>query len=116
MIFIKTNWFIPKRFEAYNYGFITLMRPEVYHDEPLREHERTHFRQFLRSPLTHSFKYTFNKEYRFQAEAEAFSEQLKYYKVGKYKTAKARFAKFLHANYGLDKTLSQCSNAIKDLR
>ena len=114
MIFIKTNWFIPKQFDAYNLGFITLMRPEVYHDEPLRDHERTHLRQMLRFPFHHVYLYHFNKEYRFRAEAEAFGKQATHFKGRNYSKAVKRFATFLQNNYGLGKTHKQCMTAIQD--
>lgn len=114
MIFIKTNWFIPKRFDAYNLGFITLMRPEVYHNEPLRDHERTHLRQMLRFPFNHMYLYHFNKGYRFKAEAEAFGKQATHFKGRQYTKAVKRFGLFLKDNYGLDKTHNQCIIAIQD--
>jgi len=115
MIFIKTNWFIPKQFDAYNFGFITLMRPKVYHNEPLRDHERMHLKQMLRFPFNHVYLYHFNKEYRFNAEAEAFNKQLQHFKGKERTKALKRFATFLKDNYGLDKTLKQCKTAIEDL-
>ena len=110
MIFIKTNLFIPKRFDAYNYGFITLMRPSVWEDKGLREHERTHWVQFKRQPFTYAYKYHFNKEFRYEAELEAYANQLLHSKV--YSIEARAAARMLSENYDLDKSYKECYKAL----
>jgi hypothetical protein len=46
---IKTNLFIPKRFDAICLGPVILIRPEYANDKGLIEHEKTHTKQWVLS-------------------------------------------------------------------
>lgn len=48
---IKTNRFIPKRFDAYTIGPFVLIRPTHTNDRALIAHEKEHVKQWLRLAL-----------------------------------------------------------------
>lgn len=54
---------------------LVLIRPKFKYDKALLNHELTHVIQHFKNPISNVFNYLFNKEYRFKAEAEAYSIQ-----------------------------------------
>lgn len=99
---IPTDIFIPKRFAAYTYGFLILVRPKHKDDMPLIEHEKVHVRQFWRYFGMSGLLYMFSKKYRLKFEVEAFRRQLEL--VREPQSAKKLFAFYLASNYNLDIT------------
>ncbi|MEX3555791.1 MAG: hypothetical protein VB131_04035 [Burkholderia gladioli] len=75
---IYTNWFIPERFQACNYGPITLIRPVQRDNAALHAHEATHERQFYRTFGLMGILYVLSRRHRQQYEVEAYREQLKF--------------------------------------
>jgi len=75
-IVFYTNWFIPKKAAGCARAIFIFIKPEYREDIGLLAHERTHVRQFLRLFFIHSFKYLFNKDYRYWCEVEAYGRQL----------------------------------------
>lgn len=113
-IVLFTNWFIPKRFAAYSYGPIILVRPKYREDLPLIHHEQVHSRQFWRTFGLHGIRYMFSKEYRFKSEVEAYGEQVKKMLELKMRPNEPRFARLIATHYNLDVTEQQALNAIHD--
>jgi hypothetical protein len=100
---IYTNWFIPKRFDAYNLIIVCLIRPEFKYDKGLHDHEYVHYLQWKRHPFTFPFMYLFNKTYRYCMEVEAYAAQLVWYEGRPNVDAKAKqFASLICNNYGLE--------------
>lgn len=66
---------MPKRFDGYNLGPVTLIRPSHKTDAALHAHEAVHRRQFLRNPLMGLF-YLCSASARQAYEAEAYRAQL----------------------------------------
>jgi hypothetical protein len=105
---IKTNLFIPKRFQAITYGFLIFIRPEYANDAGLIAHEQVHVKQFWSSPLLFPILYLVSKSHRFQYEVEAYQKQLSYYPNDK----TYEFANYLYTNYNLDITLEEAITAL----
>jgi hypothetical protein len=75
MIFF-TDRFIPARFDGYNVGPISFIRPQFINDVGLIAHENTHQQQFWRSPLLMGLRYLLSRKWRQQYEVEAYRAQL----------------------------------------
>lgn len=82
-----------------NWGLITLIDKRYKSDKGLLEHERTHYKQFLKNPFMGLF-YTLSERYRLQYEVEAYAVQLSYCVDIVYSTG--RFGKMLSENYNLN--------------
>ena len=68
---IRTNRFIPKRFDAYTIGPVILIRPTRADDAALIAHERVHLQQFYRWLGLNGLLYLFSKKWRLEFELEA---------------------------------------------
>lgn len=90
--------FMPLRFDGFNLGLITLIRPSLKDDIGIHVHESVHRKQFIRNPFMGLF-YIFSKKHKLKYELEAYREQLRF-EPG----AESLFAYFLANNYGLDIT------------
>lgn len=102
-----TDWFIPARFSAATYGPFIFIRPIKRENVGLLEHEKIHAKQFWKNPLMGIFYY-FSKKSRFEYEAEAYREQLKY-SPGNEEV----YAQFLVDKYNLGITKEQALAALK---
>ena len=101
---IYTNWFIPKRFAAYNLIIVCFIRPEFKYDKGLHDHEYVHYLQWKRHPFTFPFMYLFNKTYRYCMEVEAYAVQLVWYEErDDYETKANQFARLICECYGVGK-------------
>ena len=98
---------MPDRFSGYTLGPIVLIRPSKRDDVGLLKHELVHVKQFWRSFGLFGIAYYLSKTKRFEYEAEAYREQLKY-SPGR----EQLFARFLVNNYDLDVTESQALAAL----
>lgn len=77
MIFY-TNRFVTEGFAGCARGPFIFIRPQYMTDVGLREHEKVHRRQWLRTLGLHSFLYLLVPKYRLASEVEAYKEQLRY--------------------------------------
>lgn len=66
---------MPYRFQGYNLGPVTLIRPAFRDDKGLHAHEAVHRAQFFRNPFM-GLWYVFSKKARLKYEVEAFKAQL----------------------------------------
>lgn len=92
-----------------NWGFITFIDERFKTDKGLLEHERTHYKQFLKNPFM-GLLYLFSKRKRFEFELEAYSEQLKY--VEDFEKSIKLFSKYLAENYKLDISVEEAEQSI----
>ena len=91
-----------KRLAGYrgkNWGFITYIDEKYKDDKGLLEHERTHFKQFIKNPFM-GLKYKYSKKWRSRYEIEAYAVQAKYCPDKEY--AFRKFGELMSKNYGLD--------------
>jgi len=70
-------------------------------DDGLLVHEKTHFNQWLKSPILHPIKYELSNVYRYHAELEAYRNQLNLTFENRAGTAEL-FASFILNRYNLD--------------
>ena len=105
---IKSNFLVPKRFQAITYGFIICVRPECANDLGLIAHEETHVKQFWDSPILMPLRYWLSAKWRLQYEAEAYKKQLRYYSDDR----STQFAQLLVSNYNLSITISDAYQAL----
>lgn len=105
---IYTDKLVPADRAACTRGPVILIRPSYKGDLGLLEHERVHVRQWWRTCGLHSVMYAFSKKYRYQAEIEAYREQLKFSPE-----ELLTFAVFIYNKYGLNVKLEQ---VMKDLK
>lgn len=106
---IRTNRFIPKRFQALTIGPIILIRPEAAHDQALIAHERTHVRQFWRWLGLNGLLYKLSKKWRYKFELEA--HQVEYLHAT---WRLDQLARNLTTNYGLGITEADAREAIQN--
>lgn len=66
---------MPARFQGYNLGPVTLIRPSHKDDIGLHAHEAVHRAQFFRNPLM-GLWYVFSRKARLAYEVEAYKAQL----------------------------------------
>jgi hypothetical protein len=82
-----------------NWGPVTLIDKRYKGDKGLLEHERTHYKQFLKNPFMGLF-YALSERHRLKYEVEAYAVQLKYCTDKVYSAS--RFGKMLSENYNLN--------------
>ena len=105
---IYTN-LMPARFQGYNLGPITLIRPEQRNNVGLHAHEEVHRKQFFRNPFM-GIAYLFSAKARQAYEVEAYRAQLKLEPTALYS-----LARHLATHYSLNLTQEQAvSLLIKD--
>jgi len=82
-------------------------------DAPLLVHEKTHFNQWLESPILHPIRYELSNVYRYHAELEAYRKQLQY---SNSRAADSElFASFILNRYNLDGLELTIESIKKDL-
>lgn len=106
---IYTNWFIPARFAACNYGPITLIRPGQRNNAGLHAHEATHERQFYRTFGLMGILYLLSRKHRQRYEVEAYREQLKFAPSNL-----DYYANSLATKYNLDITVEEARRLLKE--
>ena len=102
--------YLPKRFSGYCLGFIVLIRPGARGDTGLLEHELVHSRQFYRTLGVYSILVWISKRYLFKTEIEAYATQLRYSEDLEI----LRFSKFIAENYGLNVSIEEAEDALRD--
>ena len=98
---IVTN-LMPKRFDAYTFGFFILVRPQFKDNAALIAHEATHVKQFWRTFGLAGLFYWLSNKKRYEHELEAYRAQL-----ALSPHSEGRFATYLATNYGLDITVAE---------
>lgn len=94
-----------------NWGFITLIDERYEHDKGLLEHERTHYKQWKKRPLTMPLRYMFSKNARLEYEAEAYAVQARYCSNKDF--AITKFSKLLADTYKLGITYHEAEKVIR---
>ena len=68
---------LPARYGGYTSLWNIRIRPRYRDDKGLLAHEKTHVRQFWRTPFLHWCRYKKNAAYRLTCEVDAYQVQLK---------------------------------------
>lgn len=89
------------------FGPFIVIRPGKENDIGLLDHEKVHVKQFWRTFCLHGLFYKLSKNYRLNAEAEAYAEQYK-----RHPENLLRYAGFIVERYKLNVTLEQATIAI----
>jgi hypothetical protein len=103
-----TDFLIPSRFAACNRGPVIFIRPKHRNDAGLLAHEIMHVKQWWRNPAFGLF-YRFSKQFRLEAEVEAYREQLRHYDTDQ----SDLFAQYLVEKYDLDIGLAEAQQLLK---
>ena len=108
-IYVSSNNILLCGYAGKNWGPVTLIDERYKDDKGLLEHERTHYKQFLKNPLMGLF-YMFSEKYRLKYEVEAYAVQLSYCPDKVYSAS--RFGKMLSENYDLNICAEQAEQMI----
>lgn len=108
-----TEKFVPEPHAGCSMGPFICIRPKYKDDIGLLEHEKVHRKQFFSSFGLFPLFYSFSEKYRFNAEVEAYREQLKHYDESRYNNLVTKFANFIVERYNLSNvTVEQAKEAL----
>jgi hypothetical protein len=91
------------------FGIISISL-DCRHQVSLLRHEERHKEHHRRWPFTYALKILFDKKFKYWAELDCYTEQLRWVKVDMLSQSRCLniFADYLANNYGFKKTVSEC--------
>ena len=102
VLLVQSSLLVPKKFDAKCFGpLIAFKNKHSFNDNALVQHELEHSKQYYRLPFIHPLLYIFSKQYRYKAELDAFTAQIKYYSKEDQVNLVSYFTSLIYQNYNL---------------
>lgn len=109
VFYTDSNLFINRQSAGCARSMFVFIRPKYKNDTGILAHELVHVKQFWKNPLFHGWMYLLSRHYRFNAEVEAYREQIKHYPDDR----SEKFAEIISEYYKLDVSKEEALAALK---